>query len=180
VIRVLGLTGPNAAGKGEVAAYLEQRGFAVHSLSDIVREAAREQGFPPEREHLIRIGTELRREGGAGVLARRMLSRLGQRDVVDSIRHPAEVAVLREVEGFLLVAVDAPMETRFRRGLARARAGDPTTLEQFEIREAQENTTDPAAQQLRKTFALSDRVLSNEGDLSGLHAEIDRLLTEQA
>ena len=59
---VLGVTGPNAAGKGEVSAYLRALGFAVHSLSDVVREEARARGFPPEREHLIRIGTELRDE----------------------------------------------------------------------------------------------------------------------
>ena len=52
---VLGLTGPNAAGKGELAAYLSEQGFQVHSLSDIVREAAAAEGLPPEREHLIRI-----------------------------------------------------------------------------------------------------------------------------
>ena len=37
---VIGLTGPNAAGKGEVANHLEARGFRLHSLSDIVREEA--------------------------------------------------------------------------------------------------------------------------------------------
>src|SRR5258705_6391863 len=112
---VLGVTGPNAAGKGEVSAYLKQLGFSVHSLSDIVREAAQARGFPPEREHLIRIGTELRESGGPGVLAQKLIPRLGLRDVVDSIRHPAEVEQLRRVPGFFLIAVDAPPELRFAR-----------------------------------------------------------------
>ena len=68
---IVGVTGPNAAGKGEVSAYLRALGFAVHSLSDIVREEAAARGLPPEREHLIRIGTLLREEGGPGVLAAR-------------------------------------------------------------------------------------------------------------
>jgi dephospho-CoA kinase len=38
VVLVLGLTGANAAGKGEVASYLRDRGFAVHSLSDVIRD----------------------------------------------------------------------------------------------------------------------------------------------
>ena len=58
---VIGLTGPNASGKGEVAAHLGSRGFSLHSLSDIVREQAAQQGFPPEREFLIRVGNALRR-----------------------------------------------------------------------------------------------------------------------
>src|SRR5678816_1152797 len=74
---VLGITGPNAAGKGEVSAYLKTQGFDVHSLSDIVREEAAALGLPPERAHLIRIGTLLRETGGLGVLAERLIPRLG-------------------------------------------------------------------------------------------------------
>lgn len=173
---IIGLTGPNAAGKGEVAAYLGRRGFRLHSLSDVVREAAAEEGVPPEREHLIRIGTELRRAGGPGVLARRIAARLGERDVVDSIRNPEEVRVLRERPGFVLVGVDAAREVRFERSRARSRPGDPATLEEFRMREAQENTSDPAAQQLDATFALADYVVENDGDLPALHRRVDRIL----
>ena len=37
-IIVVGLTGPNASGKGEVSRYLKKKGFAYHSLSDIIRD----------------------------------------------------------------------------------------------------------------------------------------------
>lgn len=173
---VLGLTGSNAAGKGEVAAYLGRLGFTLHSLSDVVREEAARRGLPPERRHLIRIGTLLRREAGPGVLAERIVPRLGTRDVVDSIRNPAEVAVLRRLGRFVLLGVRASEEVRFRRALDRGRTGDPETLEEFRERERQENTADPVAQQLEATFRLADRVLDNDGDLGTLHGAIDRLL----
>ena len=173
---VLGITGPNAAGKGEVSAYLRTRGFAVHSLSDIVREEAATRGLPPEREHLIRIGTLLREQSGLGVLAERLIPRLGARDVVDSIRNPAEVEVLRRAPGFVLVGVDAPAELRFARSRRRARPGDPESFEQFSARERQENSDNPAGQQLRATFALADRLVGNDGDLDALHREVDALL----
>ena len=172
------MTGPNASGKGEVCAYLESRGFKVHSLSDVIREEAARQGLPPHRGHLIRIGNELRSEGGAGVLARKILPRLTGLAIVDSIRQPAEVDVLREIEGFVLLGVKAPIELRFERSLARARPGDPSTLEAFVGREAEENSDNPAAQQLDATFALADRLVENAGDLPALHAEIDALLTQ--
>jgi len=175
---VIGLTGPNAAGKGEVAACLRDRGFTVHSLSDVVREEAAARGLPPEREHLIRIGNLLREEGGPGALARRILPRLGDRDVVDSIRTPGEVEVLRGLPRFVLVAVRAPLETRFHRALARGRPGDPRTLEEFEARERQENATDPFAQQLDATFRLADRVLDNATGLDELRRAVERLLDE--
>jgi dephospho-CoA kinase len=175
---VIGLTGPNAAGKGEVARYLAKLGFEVHSLSDVVREEAARQGFPPEREHLIRIGNELRRGGGSGVLAERIRARLGAKAVVDSIRNPAEVTVLRGVAGFVLVGVTAPATLRFERSVARARAGDPKTLAEFEERERQENTAAPEAQQLDATFRLADRILENDGDLASLSAQIEALLAQ--
>ncbi|HZN55103.1 MAG TPA: hypothetical protein VFB67_07245 [Candidatus Polarisedimenticolaceae bacterium] len=173
---VLGLTGPNAAGKGEVSAYLGSLGFVVHSLSDIVREEAAVRSLAPEREHLIRIGTLLRHEGGAGVLAERLIPRLGGRDVVDSIRHPAEVEALRRVPGFLLVGVDAPAAVRFERSRSRARPGDPESEAEFAARERQENSADPAGQKLRETLELADRIVVNDGDLRDLHAKVDALL----
>ena len=175
---VLGLTGPNAAGKGEVAAMLRDHGFAVHSLSDVVREEAAARGLPPERGPLIEVGNDLRRQLGPGALAERIVPRLGGRDVVDSIRNPAEVAVLRRVAGFVLARVTASVATRFERSVARARPGDPGTLEAFRAREAQENATDPAGQQLDRTAALADVVLENDGDLTALRAAVDRLLAE--
>jgi len=176
---VIGVTGPNAAGKGEVSAILSDMGFRVHSLSDIVREEAASRGLGPEREHLIRIGTELRERFGGGVLAERILPRLGGRDVVDSIRNPAEVSLLRGVPGFFLIGVLAEAALRFSRSRRRARPGDPETFEEFLARERQENAANPAGQQLQATFALADRVIDNDGDLSALRAIVSGLVHER-
>ncbi len=173
---VLGVTGPNAAGKGEVSDYLRTWGFTVHSLSDIVREEAAARGFPPEREHLIRIGTLLREQGGPGVLAERLLPRLNAWDAVDSIRNPAEVVALKKAPGFILVGVDAPAELRFARSRLRARPGDPESFAEFAAKERQENSSNPAGQQLQATFALADRIIGNDGDLEQLHRKVDDLL----
>jgi len=156
-----------------VAAHLERLGFARHSLSDIVREEAARRGLPPEREHLIEIGNLLRREGGPGVLAERILPRLGRRGAVDSIRNPAEVETLRSLPHFVLLGVAAEIECRFGRSLERARPGDPSTLEEFRERERQENSADPVAQQLGATFRLADAVIENDGNLDELHRRVD-------
>jgi dephospho-CoA kinase len=177
---VIGLTGPNAAGKGAVCAYLRGREFAVHSLSDVIREELAARGEAPTREAMIRTGTELRREGGPGVLAERLLPRLGRRDVVDSVRNPSEVAVLRRLEGFTLVCVQAPAEVRFERARRRGRVGDAATLARFLELEARENTADPDAQQLSATAALADVTVVNDGGLDDLHAGLDRLLESLA
>jgi len=173
---IVGLAGPNASGKGEVAAYLGQQGFPVHSLSDIVREEAAVRGWPPEREHLIRVGQELRRTHGPGVLAERILPRLGDRAVVDSIRSPSEVAVLRRRADFRLLAIDAPAELRWRRAMERGRPGDATTLKAFTIQEAKENGARLDSQQVRRTLELADETLSNEESLELLFAAVERVL----
>ncbi len=175
---IIGLTGPNAAGKGEAAAALKEMGFAYHSLSDVVREEAVARGRTTGRDDLILTGNELRREGGPGVLAERMLARLGPRDIVDSVRNPAEAQVLRGVRGFVLLGVDAPVEVRFQRARGRHGRGDATSsLDAFVRKEAEENTTDPTAQRLGATFALADRVLSNDGTLDDLRKRVRLLVS---
>jgi dephospho-CoA kinase len=175
---ILGLAGPNASGKGEVASYLASLGYELHSLSDVVREEARRAGLGVERESLILTGNRLRREEGAGALALRILPQLGARAAVDSIRHPEEVAVLRGRPDFRLIGVDAPVETRFERARLRGRPGDPQDLEAFRAMEDREQGREPAGQDLAGTFALADHVLSNEGSLERLRARVDALLEE--
>jgi dephospho-CoA kinase len=98
------------------------------------------------------------------------------RDVVDSIRNPAEVEVLRGLPHFILLGVRAAVEKRFRRSLERARPGDPMTLAEFRRREQQENSKDPVAQQLEATFALADHCIENDGDFDALRQAIDERL----
>ena len=60
---------------------------------------------------------------------------------------------------------------RRRRG-SRGRAGDGATLEEFARKEALENSTTEAGQQLLATLALADIVVENDGTLEEMH---DRL-----
>ena len=173
---VVGLTGPNAAGKGEAAKFLQELGFEYYSLSDVVREEATVRGLDHSRENLIRTGNDLRAAHGPGVLAQRVVETILEigdfQAIVDSIRSPGEVAVLRGLPGFTLIGVDAPIAVRFERSRARGRLGDGATLEEFVRKESLENTTDPAAQQLTATFKLADQVVDNSGTLAELRAHV--------
>jgi dephospho-CoA kinase len=161
-----------------VAKFLAARGFSVHSLSDVVREAAAAAGLAPSRDNLIATGVRLREEEGPGVLAARILPRLTGCAVVDSIRGPAEVAVLRTLPVFVLLGVDAPMPLRFERSRLRGRLGDGPTLQEFARQEERENAKAETGQQLRRTLALADRVLVNDGTIEDLHNRALALFTE--
>ena len=172
----VGLTGPNASGKGEIATYLEESGFARHSLSDVVRDEATLQGLGHSRESLIRIGTWLRDRFGPGILAERILPLLGGRSVVDSIRNPGEIEVLRRLPRFLLLGVDAPMEIRFERSRSRGRSGDGLTLEDFRKKESLEQSDGGPGQQLRVCLSLSDVAVINDGTIPELRRKVREAL----
>ena len=175
---MIGLTGPNASGKGEVAKLLAEAGFALHSLSDVVRESAAERGLEASRDNLIAVGVRLRVEEGPGVLAARILPRLSGPAVVDSIRGPAEVARLRTLPRFILLGIDAPVALRFERAQRRGRLGDGASLEEFIRKEERENSEAETGQQLRRTLALADRVIRNDGTLDDLRRNVSRGLAE--
>lgn len=173
----IGLTGLNGSGKGEAVSLLVQLGFRSHSLSDVVRGEATLLGRDHSRDNLIEIGNRLRRAEGSGILARRILPNLGDKDVIDSIRHPEEVAVLRELDRFLLLGIDAPIELRFERARLRARGGDAPTLETFRRMEERElGGTDSESQQLQECLRLTDTRIRNDTTLELFHQWIREAL----
>jgi dCMP deaminase len=176
---IIGLTGKNASGKGEAAKFLESRGFQYHSLSDILREELKRKHLTPTRDHLTRVGNELREKHGPSVLAERILKKLSesQNTIVDSFRNPAEVEAFQRRSDFVLWAVTAKPETRFRRIKARARESDPQTLAQFkrvEFREA--HNVDRNKQSIDACVALADARITNDGTLDQLHKRLTERL----
>jgi dCMP deaminase len=179
---ILGVSGTNGAGKGEVIEYLRARSFYPLSLSDVLREELKSRGEGETRERMIAIGTELRSRLGHGALAEKLAPKLleGRNWAIDSIRHPAEVEVLRVHAGgrnFKLIWVDADPALRFQRLQARGRAGDPTSLERLlELEGRERGGHGEAAQQLDAVAALADYRVRNEGGLPDLHAEVQKIL----
>ena len=173
---LIGVTGPNAAGKGEVTGYLAQQGFRVLSLSDILRETLRREGVSETRERMIEVGARLREEHGPGVLAIQTLEKLGPDHdyAIDSIRHPGEVETLAGgTRRFVLVWVDADPRVRFERLRARGRSGDPTRFEVFQELESRELASpDSAGQQLLAVKALAHHVVHNDGSVAALQGQV--------
>jgi dCMP deaminase len=177
---IIGLSGRNGAGKGEVLAYLQSRSFYAHSLSDVIREELRRQGQTETRERMIATGNAIREERGPGGLATILAAQLlpDRNYVIDSVRHPAEVEVLRaRASRFQLWWVDADENARLERIRARGRNGDPQTLEQLRELESRElASSDPAAQQLLAVQALADATLRNDGTVAELQSQVQALL----
>ena len=181
---VIGLTGKNAAGKGTVAEILSQNNFEYHSLSDSLRDELRRLGKDETRENLIKIGNSLRKDGGPGVLADKMISKLAldNNHIVDSIRNPFEVNSLEKKlssHNFILISVDADARLRYDRLQSRGRIGDSDSWESFVNQEKQEeNNDDPNKQQLSKTMNMADYNIDNSGTLEDLEKQIEKILSK--
>lgn len=176
---IIGLTGKNGAGKGEAAKFLMESGYQYFSLSDVLREELKNRNLKVTRDQLIAIGNELRQSGGAGVLAERVMKKLAPEinAVVDSIRNPGEVEVLRRHKDFFLLAVVADGKIRFERLKTRGRENDPETYEAFLEYEAREATsTDPTVQQLNRTEALADAIVANDDSIDVLRDKVRQVL----
>jgi dephospho-CoA kinase len=174
--RLIGLTGTNGAGKGEVASYLMKKGYAYVSLSDEIRAELRRRGKESTRDQLIAAGNALRRRYGADILARRAMKKVKDRTVIDSIRNAREVAFLRRQDDFILVAVDAPAELRYARVQKRGRAESASTLEEFAAKEKEEMTGGTSGQQLRLCLNLADVTIVNDGTIEVLHRRLEEQL----
>jgi deoxycytidylate deaminase len=126
---VLGLTGSVGSGCSTLAKALDDMGFIVHSLSDIVkkvwedRNPGKQAEKDAKRSELQDIGNELRKTSKLnGYLAIETIKKAEEKEekskglVFDSIRHTAEIKVLRQkYPDFTLIAVDAPVDDRWKR-----------------------------------------------------------------
>lgn len=176
---ILGLSGKNAAGKGEVSRFLRDKGFYYYSLSDVLRDALQARNVEVTRENLVSLGRELRRDHGDGYLAEQILGRLepDRNYVVDSFRHPAEVEVFRRLPNFHFLWVEADPEVRFERIRERGRESDPHTFEEFkELEEREASNPESHGQQVDACEPLADFRIENQEGLSELRSKVSALL----
>jgi dCMP deaminase len=176
---IVGVTGFFCSGKDTFAEFVIRKGFKHISLSDIIRDEIRTRGQEVTLDRLTSVGNELRGRLGSQVLAQRALEILPMHAnaVITSIRHGAEVQMLRSRKDFVMVFVDAPIRVRFERSLMRDRKGDYTTFEEFEAAEkAQMESNDPNSQQLLVCKELSDIVIDNDGTVEEFHVSIAKAL----
>jgi dephospho-CoA kinase len=174
--RLIGLTGTNGSGKGEVATFFKKKGYECFSLSDLIREELIKRDEDVTRDNLIKTGNQLREKFGADILARLVMDKIKGKTVIDSIRNPKEVECLRKQKNFILLSVDAPVELRYERAKKRGRIESATNLREFIRKEEEEMTSHKNGQQLRNCMSLADITLINDGTLEDLYQKLEALL----
>lgn len=174
-MQAIAFTGLPGSGKSEAVAIAERQGWTVIRIGDAVRAEAKRRDMRPTDEHLGRIADERRRQEGMDVWARRSLpDEPGDTIVVDGIRNIEEVAFFRqELADFLLVAIHASPDTRYRRLQQRGRSDDSLSREALKKRDERE-----LGWGLGSVVAMADMVVVNEGSLDELRGQVTALLTD--
>jgi len=162
------------AGKSTVASFLKDKGFAVMTMGDVIREEAKRQGLEPTDVNLGKMMLKLRQDLGPGAVGQIVLQKL-QRDhannnnngsagskknssnvVIDGIRSVAEVEVLKKVGHVRLLAIHASEDTRFKYLRKRGRADAPSDSNEFTGRDKRELSVG-----VSEAIALADEMISN-------------------
>ena len=175
---IIALTGPIGSGKGEAALYLKEKGFQYLVYSDILREAAKEQGIEPTRENLNKIGISIKEQfHDPGYLSKRLLEKVSKKDaVVDGVRNVGEIKELKKMKDAHVIGVAAPQRLRFRRVFGRKRDGDPTTFSAFKKIDNLENRGKTKGQEINACLKHADFIIHNSGAVGDLKKKVDEAI----
>ncbi|HBZ36483.1 MAG TPA: hypothetical protein DHS36_02915 [Candidatus Veblenbacteria bacterium] len=121
---VIVLVGEKLSGKELAAQYLIKKyNFHGYHFSRILTDILQRLHLPISRANQINLVSALRERFGGGVLAQAIKEDIKEhgyrRIVLDGMRHPAEFDLLRNLPGFLLVYLTAPLPLRYQRAKKR-------------------------------------------------------------
>ena len=180
---IIGLTGTLGAGKGSVADILvRDYGFEKIVFSDWLKQQMKKQGLELTRKGIQDFADGLRKEFGVNALAVKVIEMMqpGKRYVIDGFRNPGEVLEFRKLPEFMLLGMDAPFSLRAQRMIARARADDPKTLEDFKVMEDRDKGIGQAdyGQQMLACYDMADRYLLNDTSFEELMVRVKDLMED--
>ncbi|MFH1721356.1 MAG: AAA family ATPase [Candidatus Altiarchaeota archaeon] len=178
---VIGLVGRIASGKGEVAKFLEKEfGAKTFVFSDILKDVLVRLHIRVERGNLQTLGEELRRDFGADTLVNAMREDIakyqGDIVVVDGIRFPNEVQMVRGFPENKLLYIDAPQNERYKRACLRGTRGEATlSFEEFQAIEQRETE-----KHLDEVIGQADHRIENTGTLEVLKEKVREIIESRA
>lgn len=177
-MRVIGVVGLPASGKGEFSRIARATGIPVVVMGDVIRDTVRSAGLPLTDQNLGAAANRLRAKEGMAAIAKRTLPAIEAQEspvvLVDGIRGDAEVDFFRaHFPRFILVGVDAPFRVRLARLNSRGRDDDVLDAGDLAARDARE-----VSWGLGRALAIADHLVGNSGTMEEFERETRRLLEE--
>lgn len=175
-MKVIGVVGMPASGKGEFSKIASDMGIPVIVMGDMIRNAVRAAGLEPNDTNFGATANRLRAENGMDAIAKLCVPEIKKQTaplvLVDGIRGDTEIALFRKsFSGFTVISIDSSFENRLARIAARARSDDFTTADALRNRDERE-----LGWGLGNALKMADRHLKNEGSLNDFTREVQDLL----
>lgn len=179
---IIGITGTLGAGKGTIVEYLiKQKGFGHYSVRQFLIEEIKNQGLPVNRDSMVVTANALRARYNPAYIIQELFKdakKKNENAVIESIRTPGEIDFLEQQGDFVLLAVDADPQIRYERITHRQSSTDEVNYQTFIEDEKREmSTTDPNKQNLKKCIEKANIVLTNNGTVEELYAQLEDKLT---
>lgn len=180
-MKVVGVVGMPASGKSEAARLARDEDVPVVTMGDVIRDEVERRGLEPTDENMGRVATALRDEEGDDAVARRCVEEIRAHDgstvLVDGLRSDEEADYFRDEfgEGFTLVAVEAPFETRLERVRDRDRDDDMATADELRDRDERE-----LGYGMGEAIENADVRIRNDGSLGEFRDGFRGVLTEES
>ncbi len=173
---VIGLTGMPGAGKSSVVELIQEAGYDVVSMGDVIREETAKRGLDLNPKNVGKVMLELRALGGDNVVAEKCVPKIVTKEkpkiIIDGLRSYNEAEVFQKhFTNFVLIAVHAPPRIRFARLSSRGRSDDPKTWGIFHERDMRELGVG-----IGKAIALAEYIIINDGSIDILNSRVKELL----
>jgi len=165
-MRVIGVVGLPASGKGEFSRIASDMGIPVVVMGDVIRKKVKEAGLEATDRNLGEMSGRLRAEMGMDAVARLTIPAVEAQTspvvVIDGIRGDFEVDLFRShFPDFTLVGVRSSFENRLRRLASRRRSDDTLSADELRHRDERE-----LGWGLLRALEQADCMLENDGDLA--------------
>lgn len=177
-MKVIGVVGMPASGKGEFARIASGMGIPVIVMGDMIRKAVKEAGLDPNDANFGATATRLRAERGMDAIGQLCIPEVRNQSaplvLIDGIRGDAEVNLFKKsFRHFILISIDSSFENRLSRVAARGRSDDFKTADELRNRDERE-----LGWGLGNALKLADSHLENNGTLDEFSIAVHKLIEE--
>jgi dephospho-CoA kinase len=176
---IIALSGKMGSGKTAASDFLHTKyGAKQMRFSQILMDVLTRLHLPVERSTLQNLGHALRTCVGETVVVDAFRADLEAEDaeiiVVDGVRYPNEVELVRSFPGSILLYLDAPQRVRYERCVKRGEKGEASiAFSEFAASEKKETE-----RHLGEIMKLADFVIVNEGSIAQLEQRIEEVLKD--
>ena len=175
-MKVIGVVGLPASGKGEFARIVAAQGVPVIVMGDVIRREVAAAGLAPSDANMGAVANQLRAANGMDAIAKLCIPVIRDLNapvvLIDGIRGDAEVRLFKKFfPAFRLVAIETTFENRLERLQSRGRSDDTTTAQTLKARDERE-----LGWGLGEAIRLADFRLNNDKDLAAFSESVIALI----